>query len=293
MDRDDFTDIRVCEGSGRAEELSLVLTARAIESRVRFDARGWVLSVAADSVAAAELELAAYTAEVPRGMARSVAPPPHGRPWPGIAAYVGIIMTVALAAGSLSFGVDWLARGGMDGARLFAGEWWRPITALTLHADAGHLLGNAFFGSFFGYSAARYFGGGTGWLAILVCGSLGNLANALLLGAAHRSIGASTAVFAALGLLTAWCWRRGFPPGASRRERFAPVVAGIGLLAFTGAGGVGTDVGAHLTGFVAGFAGGLVFARFGTPRGRAAQLACGIAALAAVALAWTAAIVSA
>ena len=293
MDRDNFTDIRVCEGSGRAEELALVLTAQAIESRVRFEPQGWILSVAADSVAAAELELAAYVAEAPRGAARVAAPASRGRPWPGIVAYVAVIMAVALAAGSLAFGVDWLARGGMNGARLFAGEWWRPITALTLHADAAHLLGNAFFGSFFGYSVARYLGGGVGWLAILAGGSLGNLANALLLGAAHRSIGASTAVFAALGLLTAWCWRRGFPPGASRRERFAPVVAGIGLLAFTGAGGVGTDVGAHLTGFVTGFVGGLSLARFGTPRSRAAQLGCGIAALAAVALAWAAALVGA
>ena len=290
MDRDDFTDIRVCQGSESAQELSLVLAAQAIESRVRWDARGWVLSVTADSVALAEMELAAYVAEKPRGVAR-VAAPPRGRPWPGIVAYVAIIVAIALAAGWMSFGADWLARGGMNGARLFAGEWWRPITALTLHADAGHLLGNAVFGSFFGYSVARYLGGGAGWLAILVCGGLGNLTNALLLGAAHRSVGASTAVFAALGLLTAWCWRRGFPAGASRRERFAPVVAGIGLLAFTGAGGVGTDVGAHLTGFVAGFAGGLAFARFGAPQSRAAQLACGIAALAAVTLAWTAALV--
>jgi membrane associated rhomboid family serine protease len=293
MDRDDFTDIRVCEGNGRAEELALVLSAQAIESRIRFDPRGWILSVAADSVAAAELELAAYVAEGPRGTVRVADTSPRGQPWPGIAAYVAIILVVALAAGSLAFGVDWLARGGMNGARLFAGEWWRPITALTLHADAAHLLGNALFGSFFGYSVARYLGGGAGWLAILAAGSLGNLANALLLGASHRSIGASTAVFAALGLLTAWCWRRGFPPGASRRERFAPVVAGIGLLAFTGAGGVGTDVGAHLTGFLAGFAGGLGFARFGTPRGRAAQIACGIAAFGIVALAWTAALVGA
>jgi membrane associated rhomboid family serine protease len=292
MDRDDFIDIRVCEGSERAQELSLVLAAQAIEARVHFDTRGWVLSVAPQSVARAELELAAYVAELPRGATRTTAVPMQGRPWPGVAAYVAIILVVALTAGGMSFGVDWLARGGVDGARIFAGEWWRPITALTLHADAAHLLGNAFFGSFFGYSAARYLGGGVGWLAILVCGALGNLANALLLGAAHRSIGASTAVFAALGLLTAWCWRRGFPPGASRRERLAPVVAGVGLLAFTGAGGINTDVGAHLTGFVAGFAGGLILARFGIPRGRAAQLFCGIAALAAVALAWVAALVS-
>jgi membrane associated rhomboid family serine protease len=139
---------------------------------------------------------------------------------------------------------------------------------------------------------ARYLGGGAAWLAIVASGALGNLANAFLSGPGHRSIGASTAVFAALGLLTAWCWRRGFRPGASRRERLAPVVAGIGLLAFTGTGGVDTDVGAHLTGFVAGFLGGLVFARLGFPERRGAQLACGALAAGSVALAWIAAVAS-
>jgi membrane associated rhomboid family serine protease len=202
-------------------------------------------------------------------------------------------MLVAVAASGMVLGVDWLARGGMNGGLLFAGEWWRPVTALTLHADAAHLLGNAAFGSFFGHSVARYLGGGAGWLAILVCGALGNLANGLLMGADHRSIGASTAVFAALGLLTAWCWRRGFPPGASRRERLAPVAAGIGLLAFTGTGGIDTDLGAHLLGFSAGFAGGLAFARCGIPQGRGAQLACGAAAGTIVTLAWIAAVAGA
>src|SRR5688572_16197523 len=111
MDRDDFTDIRVCQASGRAEELALVLTAQAIESRVRVDPRGWVLSVAADSVAAAELELAAYVSEGPRGAPRFAEPAPRGQSWPGVVAYVAVIMAVALAAGSLAFGLDWLARG--------------------------------------------------------------------------------------------------------------------------------------------------------------------------------------
>ena len=290
MDRDDFIDICVLRAAAPAQELSLVLAAQSIESRLRFEGGSWVLSVAADSVAAAERELAAYTAESRKSAPRGAEPPAAGRPWPGIAAYLAVIFTVALLAPDMGFGVDWLARGRMDAARLFAGDWWRPITALTLHADAAHLLGNAAFGSFFGYSVARYLGGGAGWLAILVCGGLGNLANAVLSGADHRSIGASTAIFAALGLVSAWCWRRGFPPGATRRERFAPVVAGLGLLAFTGTGGVGTDIGAHLTGFVAGFGGGLVFARFGFPRSRGVQLACGLAAAALLAVAWTAAL---
>jgi membrane associated rhomboid family serine protease len=197
---------------------------------------------------------------------------------------------MALLAPELLLGVDWLAAGRMDGGRSLIAEWWRPLTALTLHADAAHLLGNALFGSFFGYSVARYLGGGFSWLLILACGALGNLANGYLSGPDHRSIGASTAVFAALGILSAYCWRRGFPSQASQRERMAPVVAGIGLLAFTGTAGVNTDIGAHLLGFLAGFGGGLVVARTGFPQSDKLQLACGVAALGLLVAAWLAAI---
>jgi len=80
--------------------------------------------------------------------------------------------------------------------------------------------------------------------------------------AGHRSIGASTAVFAALGLLVAYTWRRGFFRDTPWRGRIAPIVAGLGLLAFTGTSGENTDLGAHLFGFIMGFGSGLVLARF-------------------------------
>jgi membrane associated rhomboid family serine protease len=194
---------------------------------------------------------------------------------------------MALVSPDMGLGVDWLAAGRMDGARMLAGEWWRPVTALMLHADAAHLLGNLLFGSFFAYSVCRYFGGGFGWLAIVACGALGNVANGFLAGQDHRSLGASTAVFAALGLLSGYLWRRGFPSHASRREQLAPVIAGIGLLAFTGTGGENTDIGAHLLGFVAGFGGGIAVARTGVPTAHSAQLGAAAAAAGIVTVAWT------
>ena len=69
-------------------------------------------------------------------------------------------------------------------------------------------------------------------------------------------------MFAALGLLTAYTWRRGFLRETPWRGRIAPIVAGIGLLAFTGTAGENTDLTAHLFGFVAGFGGGLALARW-------------------------------
>jgi MYXO-CTERM domain-containing protein len=104
--------------------------------------------------------------------------------------------------------------------------------------------------------------------------------------AAHSSVGASTAVFATLGLLAAYAWRRRRDEGDRWAYRWAPLVAGVILLGFTGAGGERTDVLAHLTGFAAGLLAGVAHAALRVPRGRAVQATSGIAALAVLALAW-------
>lgn len=289
MEPEALTDLLVSPDREHCNELALVLASQAIPSQVRWTGRHWALSVAAGDLDAARRELDAYAAESRALPPERPQPKPPGNPWPGVGLYAGLLLLLALLAPDLRFGLDWLAAGRMDGQGLRAGDWWRPITALTLHADAAHLLGNLFFGGFFGYSVARYLGGGFGWFLILVAGALGNVANGFLSGADHRSIGASTAVFAALGILSAYCWRHGFPANASRRERFAPVVAGIGLLAFTGTAGENTDIGAHLTGFVTGFGAGLVVARTGFPLTRRVQHVFAAAAITAVAAAWLAA----
>jgi membrane associated rhomboid family serine protease len=292
MQPDDLIDLIFSSTQERCAEFALVLTSQAIESHIYWNGSRWALGVAAADAIAARRELQAYAVEAAtreqQGYA-AAAPRPAGNTWPGIGIYLAVILGMGLLAPNLLLGVDWLAAGRVDGSRSLITEWWRPFTALTLHADAAHLLGNALFGSFFAFSVTRYLGGGFGWLLIVSCGALGNFANAWLGGVEHRSIGASTAVFAALGILSAYCWRRGFPPGSSRRERMAPVVAGIGLLAFTGTGGVNTDIGAHLLGFIAGFGGGLVVARHGFPRAKSLQLACGGLAFGLIAFAWLAA----
>ena len=120
------------------------------------------------------------------------------------------------------------------------------------HGDAGHLTANLVFGTVFGLLAAQALGSGLACLAILLAGGLGNGMNALVQGPGHASLGASTAVFAALGILVAHALRyRGALPGGVLR-RYSPLVGGVLLLAYTGTGGERTDVVAHLTGFLAG-----------------------------------------
>lgn len=206
---------------------------------------------------------------------------------PGALAYVVIVCLVAWLAGEGSFNRDWLAAGRVDGALIREGEWWRAITALTLHSGIRHLLGNIGFGLLFGVLAGRLTGSGVAWLGILLAGGAGNILNTVLLDSAHRSIGASTAVFAALGLLSGFVWRGRLMAQDRWPYRLGPIVGGIALLAFTGTGDENTDIGAHLAGFVCGFATGigltLVAHRLANRR---LQIACGIASLALLLAAW-------
>lgn len=205
----------------------------------------------------------------------------------GVAGYVAVISAVAAMAAMTLFNRDWFAAGRIDGALIRQGEWWRTITALTLHAGPAHFLGNIGFGALFGVMAGRVLGPGVTWLAVLVAASLGNFVNTLLLDPSHRAIGASTAVFAALGLASGFGWRARLHATGRWAWRSGPVVGGIALLAFTGTGGENTDIGAHLAGFVLGLAtGALLVGAAGRLTSRRLQQSCGTAAIAAVVLAW-------
>lgn len=140
-------------------------------------------------------------------------------------------------------------------------EWWRPFTALFLHADVPHLAGNILGGTIFGVLVAKAMGPVKGWLAILASGTLGNILTAWLnYPGAFLSIGASTAVFGALGILSglgvAETFRLRLHLPVSRV--IAPVVAGVVVLSWLGSGnGEGnTDVLGHVMGFASGVAAG-------------------------------------
>jgi membrane associated rhomboid family serine protease len=89
----------------------------------------------------------------------------------------------------------------------------------------------------------------------------GNFLDSVLMPASHASMGASTAVFATLGLVAAYSWRLQFSKRMQWAHRWAPLICGIMLLALLGAGGENTDVLAHLTGFFCGAVLGASYAR--------------------------------
>ncbi|MDQ8202360.1 rhomboid family intramembrane serine protease [Pelagicoccus sp. SDUM812003] len=161
----------------------------------------------------------------------------------------------------------WLQEQGANASRALqeGGQWWRVFTAMTLHADLGHLAGNLMGLSLFSYLCARYLGNGLAWLLIVLAAAASNATNGLLASSLdYRSLGASTAVFAALGLLS------GFPVGSFLRSRnpirsrdwLVPFFGGCTLFAWMGGGEFPTDVPAHLWAFLFGSLGSMAAAGF-------------------------------
>jgi len=262
---------------------ALVLESLQIPHRIVDDAVGCALVVPADRSAQAMTELRLYDEENPPQRPRRTKPIVYQNAIPGVIAYVLVIFAVAWFATTSFLGHDWLGAGRVDGALVRAGEWWRTVTALTLHGGLRHLIGNIVFGAFFGFFAGRLLGSGIAWLAILVAAASGNALNMLLLESTHRSIGASTAVFAALGIIAGFVWRGKLMAQDRWPYRVGPIVGGLALLMYTGTGDANTDIGAHLMGFLCGFAGGMLLIvfrdRLGNPRWQMAAAAMSIALL--------------
>ena len=283
-------DLRVVFESRNRRSCSdraLVLASSRIPHQVVDDGMTAALVVPAEYSARAAEELRLYDDENP-----PIRPKPQKKviyqdAIPGVAGYFLVICAIAWLAGYSVFGHDWFDAGRVDGELIRGGEWWRTITALTLHSGARHLVGNLVFGVLFGLFAGRLLGSGVAWLAIVAAAATGNAANTLLLESAHRSIGASTAVFAALGLVAGFVWRGEFMRQDRWSYRYGPVVGGLALLMYTGTGGPNTDIGAHLLGFVCGFLAGMLLIALGpVPTDRRSQSIAGSIAILLVVTSW-------
>ena len=272
----------------QCEERMLVLQSVGIGSQLVFAGGHWHLFVSAADASFARQQLDRYERENPP---RPVpVAPPAMQPYAGIGAlaYALTMVLVGYLAGIGAFDGDWLEAGALRAGEVLRGELWRPITALTLHLDVAHLVANLGFGMLFGYFAGQLLGPGVAWLTIVGAAAAANLVTSLVQAPSHSSVGASTAVFATLGMLAAYGWRQRHSVAERWAYRYAPIVAGVALLAFLGVGDERTDVLAHLAGFVTGAIAGWGHGRASRLRsldGRA-QLLLGALTLALVATAW-------
>ena len=278
--------IRRADDQKEVAEAGLVLTSVGIVHHIEHEASEWRLWVPEMFAARADFELSNYRSE------NRPAPP---RPpvtmvdtgWAGVLGYLLVIWVLPTLEAYTVFDWSWRTIGRMEAGPVEQGEWWRTITALTLHANLGHIVANSAFGSVFGLFLGRHLGSGFGWLLVLVCAALANYFNAWVQPDDFRSIGASTATFATLGLVAAFVWRRGYYRGRGWRRSVAPMFAAIALLAYTGVGGENVDLVAHFAGFACGVVAGVLVAPFDSTRlGRRGQCICGVAALGLVGVAW-------
>jgi len=228
---------------------SLVLASQGIDHRIDHDAEtGWTLAVAEVDHERARAQIEQYQLE--------------NRHWrwrrpvfsPGLFFDWTCVAWVLLVIGFYGWSEvrDLRGPGMMTQAALAQGEWWRLFTATWLHADPAHLTMNAVFGFLFLGLVMGNYGPGMGALAALLAGAGGNVLSGAIHGPGLHGLGASGVVMGALGLLT-------FPPLILPRGRSAAIrLLGSGLLA----GGLifvmigvnpGTDVIAHLGGFVTGW----------------------------------------
>jgi membrane associated rhomboid family serine protease len=270
---------------GPCRERGLVLKSVGIDHHMVQARGGFLLVVGEHDAERALAELVEYEREN-RGFGVEEAPDlPRTDVAPGVAAYCAVLV-LAQAANAAWPAALGLGRGDAEAVR--GGALWRCATALTLHADLGHLIGNLFFGGLFGALLAHVAGNGVAWLTVLTAGFLGNVANAWVHGPEHTWIGASTAVFGGLGALVTLQWTQKRFLRLKPAYRWGPILAGFTLLGYLGMSGERTDVLAHLTGFACGAALGFAYGGRGRPfrPGRATQLRMGVAAAALLALSW-------
>jgi membrane associated rhomboid family serine protease len=270
------------------EERVLVLQSVGIDSRLVFAGGYWHVFVAGVDAPIARQQLEHYQRENPPRSPPAPHPPLHRHAAIGSLVYAFTLLTVGYLAGIRALEADWLDAGALEAGKVRGGELWRAVTALTLHLDVAHLIANLGFGMLFGYFAGQLLGPGIAWSSIVGAAAFANLLTALLQTPAHTSAGASTAVFAMLGLLGAYGWRQRHALAERWAYRYAPIIAGVALLAFLGVGGERTDVLAHLAGFVTGAIAGAWHGRGSRPApasGRR-QLPTGLGVIAVVIAAW-------
>ena len=273
-------------------ERALVLDAVGIDYRLERTLGVYALIVHAQDERRALAELDAHERENQEWQTPAPPAPIKANGWSGVVVYCVLLLAVAMLQRRYAFGCDWLTAGRMQAGLVCEGEWWRTVTALTLHADGSHLVGNLAFGILFGVFVGQLLGSGFAWFSILIAGACGNALNAWVQPPTHSAVGASTALFAAVGLLSAYTWRSQKNTEHRWPRRLAPLAGGVALLGLTGSGGEGTDVIAHLTGF---FSGLLLGAVYGTLANRLRlnarmQLAFGSLAIGLLAFAWLAAL---
>jgi membrane associated rhomboid family serine protease len=277
--------VRIVRDEALARDWQLVLLAQGLSPEMYRTPDGIALTVPAREVDRALAALDAYDNET---SAKPKTPEIAAQPVDFRAGSVaGLLLLGFFVTCSWQPALPWLQRGSANAARMLDGEVWRAVTALTLHADIAHVVSNAFAMAVFFGAVSGQLGAGFAGALILLSGAGGNLANAYLQGSPHDAVGASTAVFGAVGMLGGLGVVRRRRSAGGKRRAWIIVAASLALLGMLGGGGARVDVLAHFWGFLLGGALGLPAGLIVAPRARAAiQWCCGGATLIIIVYCW-------
>jgi rhomboid protease GluP len=259
-----------------ADEWALVLISQGLSPSLQHDEGGVVLSVPANEVEMALASLAAYEKENTFPVQKEQNRLDDSSNFLAGLFVAGVLILNHVFTMLWKEAAPWFDRGSAEASRILDGELWRTVTALTLHADLVHLFSNAVAAAIFVTALSSMVGTGLAFALVVLAGACGNLANASIQGSSHIAIGASTAIFGAVGVLgTVGLIRKRRQP-RRRRGAWIPIAAALGLLAMLGTGSGRTDVLAHLFGFFCGAGLGVPAGlSFPVPPGRLTQWICG------------------
>lgn len=282
--------LRVSADRRRADDWALALSSAGIDSQLDTTDDGWVIAVREHDAGRAHAVLDAFEDENPP-RAAVAADTPAPRTTYGAAVVAALLCAFFVVTGPRHPNRFWFERGAAMASRIETGELWRTVTALTLHADFPHILSNALTMLIFGTSLCGLVGTGVAMWVMLLAGAGGNWLTSVLRGVPHNAVGASTAIFGAVGALAAIeMVRRSRGEAVSAWRAWAPIAAGLALLGFLGTSPT-SDVLAHLFGFAVGAALGTVAVRAQPLRDRAGlQAALSLSALLVVISCWLLAI---
>jgi membrane associated rhomboid family serine protease len=278
VDGDGEVVARVTTEHAVVRDWALVLSAVGVPCRIERGRDGWGVLVAPGELARANQALADWDADVATRRPPPSSPPEYGSTLAGLTMAAGLVIPFRLAGGSDAGGALFRAGRAHAGA-IVDGEAWRAVTALTLHADQTHILGNLALGAIVATAVCRLLGPGVGAWGLLVSGAVGNWVTAHVRGSLHTAVGASTAIFGGIGILA------GLEVVRRPRRSWVPLAAGLALLGLLGTSDR-SDLTAHFFGFVAGIVTGALVAPWSVVRTRPMQWLLALAAFGVVAGSW-------
>lgn len=239
----------------QAMDWSLVLISQGMESIIErdSDSGAWILKITPENLVRGRAMIRQYLREN------------RQRRWHQELPSTGLLfdgrsvlwfMSLILIHSVVEAGMEGLRHAGrVDSIALSHGEWWRCFTAVMLHADIPHLVANTSSGIILlGFTMGAY-GAGAALLGTILAGAFGNIFAFCFHEGAYHGLGASGQVMGALGMLAVYSlFHRRQAPAGTLVWRAA--LGALMLFVILGLN-PGTDVLAHLGGFLGGILTGI------------------------------------